>query len=144
MQKSDLKTISESEAIWKRGTQDERMYVRDSEIVCLPLKIENVGNGIATRLCVGLYKVGGKPHYETEITLKQNEKRKLFIFSREQFDDIKGQYILSVKYSDIAGNRYEQAFPIELTIGEKGRRLKSIDLTGTQNMIGRDSSHVNV
>ena len=138
---SDLITIAESEAIWKRGTKDERMYVRDSEIVCLPLEIENIGNGIATRLCVGVYKKGGKPHYETEITLRQNEKRKLFVFSRELFNEIKGQYILSVRYGDIADNRYEQIFPLELATDERGRRIKSIDLTGTPNMLERDSSH---
>lgn len=137
----DLKMMDESEVIWKRGTIDEKMYVRDTENVCLPLEIENVGNGVAIRLCVALYKKGGVPHYETEILLKREEKRKLYIYSKEQFDSVKGNYIFSVIYSDIAGNRYKQVFPIELATDEKNRRIKSIDLSGAPHLIGRDSSH---
>lgn len=137
----DLKMLVESEVLWKRGTKDEKLYVRDSDSICLPLEIENVGNGIAIRLCVGLNKNGNTPHYETEISLRRNEKRKIYIFSKEQFNDIKGQYLISVIYSDIAGNRYEQMFPLELATNEKNRRIKSIDLSGTPHLIGRDSSH---
>ena len=139
--KDDLVMILESTVIWKRGTTDDRMYVRDSENVCLPLEIENVGNGIAKRLSVGLCKKSESPHYETEILLKQNEKRKIYIFSKEKIDEIKGQYLISVIYSDIAGNRYKQVFPLELTVNEKNRRIKSLDLSGTPQLIWRDSSH---
>lgn len=140
-EEDDLKMMDESEVIWKRGTIDERMYIRDSENVCLPLEIENVGNGVAVRLCVALYKEGGVPHYETEILLKREEKRKLYIYSKDQFDSVKGNYIFSVIYSDISGNRYKQVFPIKLATDEKNRRIKSIDLSGTPHLIGRDSSH---
>ena len=139
--KDDLVMILESTVIWKRGTTDDRIYVRDSENVCLPLEIENVGNGIAKRLSVGLCRKSESPHYETEILLKQNEKRKIYIFSKEKIDEIKGQYLISVIYSDIAGNRYKQVFPLELTVNEKNRRIKSLDLSGTPQLIWRDSSH---
>lgn len=139
--KDDLVLILESTVIWKRGTTDARMYVRDSENVCLPLEIENIGNGIARRLSVGLCKKSERPHYETEIILRQNGKRKIYIFSKEKFDDIKGQYLITVIYSDIAGNRYRQVFPLELATNEKNKRIKSIDISGTQQLIGRDSPH---
>ena len=138
--KEYLEMINETEVIWKRGTIDERMYVRNSENTCLPLEIENVGNGIALRLCVGLFKEGAKPHYETEISLKQNEKRKIFIISKEQFADIHGHYILSVLFSDIAGNKYKQEFPLDFSLNEKERIVKSIDLSVTPRLIGRDDS----
>ena len=139
--KDDLVLILESTVIWKRGTTDARMYVRDSENVCLPLEIENIGNGIARRLSVGLCKKSESPHYETEIILRQNGKRKIYIFSKEKFDDIKGQYLITVIYSDIAGNRYRQVFPLELATNEKNKRIKRIDISGTQQLIGRDSPH---
>lgn len=137
----DLKMLLGSEVLWKRGAKDEKLYVRDSDSICLPLEIENVGNGIAIRLSVGLNKDSNKPHYETEVSLKQDEKRRIYIFSKDQFDNIKGQYYFSVIYSDIAGNRYKQIFPLEFATNEKNRRIKSIDLSGTPHLIGRDSSH---
>ena len=140
-QKGDLEMIIESNVVWKRGTTDERMYVRDSENVYLPLEIENVGNGIANRLCVGFHKIGEKVHYEAEISLKRDEKRKIIIYSREQFNDIEGQYSLSVEYCDIANNRYAQEFPVELATNERGRRLKSVNLFGMQHIIGRETNH---
>ena len=62
-------------------------------------------------------------------------KKKLFIFSKDQFDEIKGKYIFSVIYSDIAGNRYKQEYPLNLEYDDRNKRIKSIDLIGTQYLV---------
>lgn len=82
--KDDLVMILESTVIRKRGTTDDRMYVRDSENVCLPLEIENVGNGIAKRLSVGLCKKVKARTTRRKYYLSRMKKEKYIYFLRKK------------------------------------------------------------
>lgn len=131
----EAKKIEHTEVIWRRA-KDGRMYLRDADVVSMPFIIENIGNGAAKNLCIGLSYSDSKPFYKTEITLKQNEKFFLHIFSEKAFEIIKGNYTIHIHYEDISGNEYEQLFPVNI-MEQENHRYKNIDTNGKQHLIRR-------
>lgn len=132
---TEAQKVQQTEAIWRRA-KDGRLYLRDAKCVSMPFVLENIGNGAAKNLRMGLAYAGSKPFFKTEIVMKQNEKFYVHIFSGEEFNLIKGKYVFSVCYEDISGNQYEQAFPIDI-FEEKNNKYKNIDTNGKQRLIGR-------
>lgn len=135
LSEEDLNLINSLPVVWKRGVKDERMYIRNAKDVNIPFEIENIGNGSALRLSVGLKPSNKKVHFETEITLKQNQSRRILIYSKERFEEIAGEYTVEIKYRDISGNWYEQLFPVSISVDEKKRTIQSIDLEGEQKLL---------
>lgn len=121
---NETEKIKETEVIWRRA-KDGKMYIRDNVVVSMPLAMENVGAGAAKNLHMSLCRPNGKDFFKTELLLKPNERFYVHIFSEKGFEDIKGDYVFSVYYEDIAGNKYEQHFPIEI-VEENGNIYKRI------------------
>lgn len=132
---TEAQKVKETEVIWRRG-KDGKLYQRDSECTSMPFMLENIGNGAAKNLRMGLSYAANKPFFKTEIVLKQNEHFFAHIFSEKDFEEIKGEYTFSVYYEDISGNRYEQTFPIQI-YEEQNNRYKNMDTNGKQRLLGR-------
>ena len=122
---NELEKIKETEVIWRRA-KDGKMYIRDDNVVSIPFTLENIGVGAAKNLRMSFCCRNGRNFFKTELILKPNERFYIHIFSGREFEDIKGEYAFSVYYEDIAGNEYEQHFPVEIIIGENGNRYKRI------------------
>lgn len=127
--------LKAAEAIWRRA-KDGKMYLRDTTYVSMPFMMENIGNGAAKNLRMNFSYLNGKPFFKTEIILKPNERFYVHIFSEENFETIKGEYVFGVYYEDISGNQYEQLFPVEI-VEENNNRYKRIDTNGKQRLTGR-------
>lgn len=131
----EAQKVKETEVIWRRGN-DGTLYQRDSEVISMPFMLENIGNGAAKSLRMGLSYANDKIFFKTEIILKQNEKFYVHIFSEKDFNKIKGNYTFFIYYEDISGNQYEQVFPIQ--IHEKNNnRYKNMNTNGKQRLLGR-------
>ena len=128
--------LKKTEVMWIRAARDGKMYLRDSDYVSMPFTIENIGNGPAKKLRMGFSCSSGKPFFKTEIILKRDERFYIHLFSEKAFEDIKGEYVFSVFYEDIAGNEYEQLFPVEI-VEENKNKYKRIDTNGKQRLTGR-------
>lgn len=127
--------VKNARVTWRRG-QDGTLYQRNSAHISMPFMLENVGNGVAKNLRMGLSYGGNKPFFKTEILLKQNEQFFVHVFSEKNFENIKGEYAFSVYYEDISGNCYEQTFPIRI-YEENGHKYKNMKTNGIQNLLGR-------
>lgn len=132
---AEAKKLMETEVIWRRA-KDGKMYLRDAACVSMPFTIENIGNGVAKNLHMSFSRPGSKPFFKTEIILKQNERFYIHIFSEQEFEDIKGNYVFSIFYEDISGNQYEQLYPVEI-VEENDNKYKRIDTSGKQRLNGR-------
>lgn len=131
----EAEKMKKTEVSWRRA-KDGKMYLRDATYVSMPFIIENIGNGPAKKLRMGFSCSNGKPFFKTEIILKHNERFYIHIFSEKAFEDIKGEYVFNVFYEDIAGNEYEQLFPVEI-VEENKKKYKRIDTNGKQRLTGR-------
>lgn len=132
---AEEKKLMEMEVIWRRA-KDGKMYLRDAACVSMPFTIENIGNGAAKNLRMSFSRPGSKPFFKTEIILKQSERFYIHIFSEQEFEDIKGNYVFSIYYEDISGNQYEQLYPVEI-VEENNNKYKRIDTSGKQRLNGR-------
>ena len=132
---AEAQKVTETEVIWRRG-KDGTLYQRDSTYVSMPFILENIGNGAAKNLRMGLSYAGNKPFFKTEIILKQNEKFYAHIFSERDFEEIKGKYTFFIYYEDISGNQYEQVFPIQI-YEENNNKYKNMNTNGKQRLLGR-------
>ena len=132
----EVEKVTMTGVTWIRAAKDGKMYVRGSEYVSMPFRMENIGNGPAKKLRMAFSHKEGKKFFKTEMLLKQNESFYIHIFSEKSFDEIKGDYIFSVYYEDISGNAYEQVFPVEI-VKENENRYNRIDTNGVQHLIGR-------
>lgn len=135
LHEDETQNAKETEVIWRKG-EDGTLYQRDSEYISMPFVLENIGNGAAKNLRMGLAYANNKPFFKTEIILKQNEKFYAHIFSKKAFDEIKGRYVFHVYYEDISGNQYEQIFPIKI-YEENNHKYKNIDPKGKQRLLRR-------
>lgn len=131
----EAQKVKETEVIWRRG-KDGTLYQRDSACISMPFVLENIGNGAAKNLRMGLSYANDKPFFKTEIILKQNEKFYVHIFSEKDFNKIKGKYVFAIYYEDISGNQYEQKFPIQIH-EENNNRYKNLNTNGKQRLLGR-------
>lgn len=135
LSEKEARRLEETEVTWLRG-KDGSLYLRDSDCLSMPFVIENIGNGAAKNLRMGLSYANNKPFFKTEIILKQNEKFYVHLFSEKVFDEIKGEYCFCIYYEDISGNQYEQRFPIKI-FEEKNNKYKNMITNGKQRLIGR-------
>lgn len=133
----EVKKVTMTNVKWIRAAKDGKMYVRGSEYVSMPFRIENIGNGPAKKLRMAFSYKEEKKFFKTEMLLKQNESFYIHIFSEKSFDEIEGDYIFSVYYEDISGNAYEQLFPVEI-VKENENRYNRIDTNGVQRLTGKE------
>lgn len=137
---AETKKLQETTVIWRRG-KDGNMYLRDAESVSMPFILENIGNGAAKNLRMGLAFANQNPFFKAEFVLKQNEQFLLHIFSEKPFEEIKGNYTFFIYYEDILGNEYEQVFPM-LIFEKDDKKFKSIDTRGKQRPIGQPTQQM--
>lgn len=128
--------LNDTGILWKRGTKDGNMYLTYSGILSMPFLVENVGNGVAIKVRIGLSVRGNEPFYRTERIQKVGEKSAVHIFSTRKFEEIKGNSSLVICYEDILGNQYEQTFPIKVFEDEEeGKRFANIDTSGERRLV---------
>lgn len=110
--------------------------------ICVPIEIENVGNGTAIRLRYGLNKKGISEkdrRYLPVISLKPENPILLHIFSEDCSKESNnlGEYILSFYYEDIFSNRYKQDFEVMIEYNDvKNCPMVSVDMSHKQNFLG--------
>ena len=110
--------------------------------ICVPIEIENVGNGTAIRLRYGLNRKGISEkdrRYLPVISLKPENPILLHIFSEDCSKEINnlGEYILSFYYEDIFSNRYKQDFEVMIEYNDaKNCPMVSVDMSHKQNFLG--------
>lgn len=110
--------------------------------ICVPIEIENVGNGTAIRLRYGLNRKGISEkdrRYLPVISLKPENPILLHIFSEDCSKESNnlGEYILSFYYEDIFSNRYKQDFEVMIEYNDaKNCPMVSVDMSHKQNFLG--------
>lgn len=110
--------------------------------ICIPIEIENVGNGAAIRMRYGLNRksISKKDRkYLPVISLKPAMPIMFHIFSEDCSRNSAnlGEYVLSFYYEDIYSNQYEQDFDITIEYNEeKNAPAYSVDMRHVQKFIG--------
>ena len=110
--------------------------------ICIPIEIENVGNGAAIRMRYGLNRksISKKDRkYLPVISLKPAMPIMFHIFSEDCSRNSAnlGEYVLSFYYEDIYSNQYEQDFDITIEYNEeKNAPVYSVDMSHVQKFIG--------
>lgn len=117
-----------------------------SNYICVPLEIENIGNGAAIRMRYGINRKetsDADKKYLPVISLKQGMPMMLHIFSEDCSENSVnlGHYVLSFYYDDIYSHRYEQYFDIDIEYDKsKNCPVYSIDMSHAQNYLGGKSN----
>lgn len=116
--------------------------------VCIPLEIENVGNGTAIRMRIGLNRkdtLSKDRQYMQPQSMKPGVIFKFHIFSEDCSQNSKnlGKYVLSFCYEDIYLNHYEQNFDLLIAFDKKDGVFCSIDLSHVQKFLGGESNGKN-
>ena len=117
--------------------------------VCIPLEIENVGNGTAIRMRIGLNRkdtLSKDRQYMQPQSIKPGVIFKFHIFSEDCSQNSKnlGNYVLSFCYEDIYLNHYEQNFDVLIEFDKKvSEAFCSIDLSHVQKFLGGESNGKN-
>lgn len=117
--------------------------------VCIPLEIENVGNGTAIRMRIGLNRkdtLSKDRQYMQPQSMKPGVIFKFHIFSEDCSQNSKnlGNYVLSFCYEDIYLNHYEQNFDVLIGFDKKvSEAFCSIDLSHVQKFLGGESNGKN-
>lgn len=126
---------------WKRRPNGT-VILEDIDFFSIPLEIENVGNGTATNVRIGLNRVDENPSQFTyPLMLKQAQTLYIHIFSQLTFEEIGSEYTLAVYYDDIYGNKYRQRFSVSFEKDENNREWQSIDLAGKQERLREGENH---
>lgn len=122
---------------WK-GTENGYILVA-TDYVSLPFEVDNVGNGAAIELKLGLYRNDSDKHRGVRLyTLKPSDKIYFHVFSELEDDSLYGDYTLEFKYRDIQGTNYSQVYPFSIQ-KENGKVKQTIDLTGKQEIVKEDT-----
>ena len=81
----------------------------------MPLALQNVGNGTAINMRIGLNRVGERELFVRPVQQNVHDvfHVNIFVPSCDLDEDL--QFLLSVVYEDIYGNRYREDFPTKLT-----------------------------
>ena len=117
--------------------------------ICIPLEIENVGNGTAIRMRIGLNRketLFKDRQYMHLQSMKPGTVLKFHILSENCSQNSKnlGEYVLSFCYDDIYLNHYEQNFDVLIGFDkEKSGVFYSIDLSHVQKFLGGESNGEN-
>lgn len=143
-QQNILDNFGKKPILSKVGRASERI-----PYVYIPLEIENVGNGSAIRMVIGLNRketLSNDRQYMQPQSMKPGTVLKLHIFSENCSQNSKnlGKYILSFCYEDIYLNHYEQNFDLLIRF-DKGESevFYSIDLSHVQKFLGGESNGKN-
>lgn len=143
-QQNILDNFGKKPTLSKVGRASERI-----PYVYIPLEIENVGNGSAIRMVIGLNRketLSNDRQYMQPQSMKPGTVLKLHIFSEDCSQNSKnlGKYILSFCYEDIYLNHYEQNFDLLIRF-DKGESevFYSIDLSHVQKFLGGESNGKN-
>ena len=120
---------------------NSRALTRVDEI-CVPIEIENIGNGTAVRLRYGLNRKNAEikdRKYLPVISLKTFCPILFHIFSEDcskQSANL-GDYVLSFYYEDIYSNKYQQDFDIKIMYGAEDQSpIVSVDMSHEQRFLG--------
>lgn len=125
---------------WENIPNGRSLQVVDD--VCVPIEIENVGNGVAINLRLGLNRKGvpeKDQRFVSPISLKVGATVMLHLFSEDCGRDSKntGEYVLSFYYEDIYQNQYIQEYDVNIQYDEDERQpVFSIDMEVEQQCIG--------
>ena len=107
----------------------------DTNFVSVPLELENVGNGAAINLRIGLNKCTDKePVYITPINLKQNALIYVHIFSESPAEKDFGDYNLEFHYNDIYKRHYVQKYGFTIKT-EDNKIMAELDFGSQQDII---------
>lgn len=107
----------------------------DVNLISVPLEVENVGNGAAINLRIGLNKMANStPVYITPINLKQNTIIYLHIFSESTTTNDLGDYKLEFYYDDIFKQQYVQAYTFSIK-EENKKMFAELDFDSQQKSI---------
>jgi hypothetical protein len=131
---------------WASKSNGRSMVVID--YICVPIEIENVGNGTAIRLRYGLNRknvVEKERKFLPTISLKQSMPILFHIFSEDCARNSAnlGKYVLSFYYDDIFSNKYRQNFDISIEYDDKTNRpVALVDMGHIQDFLGGKSTWI--
>ena len=129
-------TDDEMELIKKDGNKlevdkNDAVYLKKVSVMMLPYEIENVGKGAAinTEIAFNKLPVSKKEqgHVKSE-NIKVGDSMSIHIFCDSITENIAGEYILAIKYSDIYGNKYLQKYKISIRFVDKNG-IKGCEIT---------------
>ena len=130
--------IHQGGARWINGENGSKSLVA-TDLLSLPMVIENVGNGVANLFRVGLNSnsiAEDDWKYVTPMPFKVGQTLYIHIYSEDAKLSL-GEYSLDLVYEDIYKNQYRQRYTIE--IGEKDNQVyASLDCNGQQESIKND------
>lgn len=111
----------------------------DVRLFYLPFSIENIGNGPAIDLKIGVNNVSditaGVGKYKTPFSLKPSDPLSLVIYAENQDDGNCGEYAMEFFYKDIFGNSYKQSHKFTIREVGNGQIKCSIDCRSDQRLI---------
>ena len=117
--------------------------------ICVPMEIENVGNGTAVRLRYGLNRKNIEikdRKYLPVISLKTFCPIVFHIFSEDcskQSANL-GDYVLSFYYEDMYSNKYQQDFDIKIMYSDEEQSpIVSVDMSHEQRFLGGSKNRKN-
>lgn len=107
---------------WVSEANGGRCIVVDD--ICVPIEIENVGNGTAINFRYGLNRTNvavNERKFLPVISLKAGGTLMFYIFSEDcgKNSNNHGEYVLLFVYEDIYKNRYEQKFDVSIEYSEE-------------------------
>ena len=138
--KEQQKLLKDGGAKWIQSANGASCVLVD--YICMPIEIENIGNGAAIRMRYGINKknIPEKDRkYLSPMSLKTETPIMLHVFSEDCGEKSAnlGEYVLAFYYDDIFSNRYKQEFNINIIYNkEKHAPEVNIDMSHRQEMIG--------
>ena len=126
----------------KKALNKNCFAIVQSNHICIPIVIENVGNGVAIKLNYGVAKkdtASEERRYLKSISFKTNEVLELRIFSEDcgSSSNNLGDYILYFDYEDVLGNSYTQEFNFNIHYDEISNSPGfSLDMNSEQIYLG--------
>lgn len=108
------KMISQYGYNWENDVPG-KFSLKSVNLVSIPLELDNVGNGPAINLRIGINKTDNvEPKYIIPVNLKVNQTLYLHIYAENETKDNIGNYLLEVYYCDIYQKQYRQVFKFSI------------------------------
>lgn len=107
-------------------------------LVSAPIEIENVGNGAANTLRIGLNpRAVNDSNYKfiTSMPFKVGQKLGIHVYCENLEGSSNGSYDLDIVYEDIYGNRYRQRYDVVIS-NNKDKERSYIQVATKQEIIG--------
>lgn len=137
--KEQQKLLDNGGMKWCANSSGGSMVLVDE--ICVPIEIENIGNGSAIHFRYGLNRKSTDEKnrvFLPVITMKTGNPIMLHIFSEDcgKNSPNNGEYVLSFHYEDIFGNRYVQKFDVLIEYDENKRTpVVSVDMNHKQEIL---------